>query len=86
MAVVILLNIGLVGAPYLHHQLTSTKLVLAQLKNLEERRLPLKVEFFYFRSNRVRFAEHGIGYLELTGIAHENSTRLYGSMTRIQSE
>ena len=86
MAVVILLNIGLVGAPYLHHQLTSTKLVLAQLKNLEERPLPLKVEFFYFRSNRVRFAEHGIGYLELTGIAHENSTRLYGSMTRIQSE
>lgn len=86
LALLILVNIVLVGAPYLYHQLKSRKVVLAQLRSLQQRGLTAKVEFLNFRSNRVRLTEHGISYLEQTGIRPENSTSLYASETKIQSE
>ena len=48
--------------------------------------MPLKVDFFQFRSNRIRFNEHHISYTEVSDIFGPDAITLYNSNTKIQRE
>ncbi len=81
----IFLNVGVVGAVNLLRQTKNTLKISREMKQFSQRRMPLKVDFSDFRSNRARFDEHGIRYVEVSEIPGPY-TGLTASMAKVQNE
>lgn len=87
LAIVIFFNVVIIAVPSLSIQALKSYLAYRQLNKLAKEKMPIKVRFVNgFRSNRVRLAEHHIHYVEVSYLSDVNSTNLYGSPTRIQTE
>ena len=83
-ALLILFNVGLIGSFYLYRQTKNTVRVRHELKQLSQMKMPLRVDFSDFRSNRVRFEEYGLQYVEVSGI-QGTSTQLISSLARVEN-
>jgi hypothetical protein len=77
-------NVSLIGLPYAYRQLKSSHTVQEQLKELSRRKMPLNVDFFQFRSNRIRLNEYQISYIESQDIPVSNRAVFFGSPTRVK--